>query len=115
MSFGASFLGDELGSGQSGEPAGAVEGGGLLHGAETIELPEPASPYPLTEEDVREAHAAGKAHTAYQNAGAGSYPYPRTMNVVITFADAARVFAYRGLRAVADKLRDLADRIAPVR
>jgi hypothetical protein len=55
-------------------------------------------PIPRDAADPRarlEAHAAGKAHAAYESAGAGSYPYPRAMNVVITFADAARTFAYR--------------------
>lgn len=62
-----------------------------------------------------EAHAAGKAHAAYQDAGFGSYPYPRPMNVVITFTDAARTFAYRGLNVVARKLYEIAVRIAPDR
>ena len=63
-----------------------------------------------------EAHAAGKAHAAYDAAGVGgSYPYPRDMNVVITLADAARTFAYRGLNALAGKLREIAVRIAPDR
>lgn len=62
-----------------------------------------------------QAHAANRAHAAYRSASAGSYPSPPPMNVVITFADAARTFAYRGLNALAGKLHDLAERIAPSR
>jgi hypothetical protein len=57
-----------------------------------------------------DAYAASKAHAAARTAS------PRThINVVITLADAARVFAYRGLHTLADKIRAFADRFTPDR
>ena len=40
---------------------------------------------------------------------------PPSMNVVITFGDAARTFVYRGLNALAEKLKILAQRVSPDR
>ena len=64
-----------------------------------------------------DAHATGRAHSAFRDAFAGSHARSPEMNIVLDLADAARVFAYRGLRAAARRLQDiatrLADRIAP--
>lgn len=59
---------------------------------------------------IREAYAAGRAHAAAQTAAPGI-----KLNVVIDFADAARTFAYHGLRALARRIERLADRIVPAR
>lgn len=63
------------------------------------------------------AHAVAQAHAAYRDASAGSHAYPPSINVVLDVADAARVLAYRSLRAAAAHLQDfatrLADRITP--
>lgn len=69
----------------------------------------PNEPTPLRDA-VREAFAAGCAHAAAEAAAPGV-----KINVVITFADAARTFASHGLRALARRLRDLADRVEPDR
>ena len=57
-----------------------------------------------------DAFAATKAHAAARAASPGT-----RMNVVITLADAARVFAYRGLNELSRRLRVLADRFEPTR
>ena len=69
----------------------------------------PNEPSPLRDA-IREAFAAGRAHAAAEAAAPGV-----KINVVITLADAARTFASHGLRALARRLRDLADRVEPDR
>lgn len=59
---------------------------------------------------IHEAFAAGRAHAAAEAAAPGV-----KINVVITFADAARTFASHSLRALARRLRNLADRVEPNR
>lgn len=121
MSFGTTFVdGAAEMEGEEPETSDATGADGLLTGVEptpmlgkedtTWERAWSGAPDPRVE-----AHAVNQAHAAYRNAGAGSYPYLRAMNVVITFADAARTFAYRGINALARKLDEIAERIAPSR
>lgn len=118
MSFGTTFV--DGAAEMEGEEGHSDSDDGLLTGVE----PAPIDAFHFSAPwnkgfgpDPRiEAHAVNKAHAAYRDASAGSHPPPPpAMNVVITLGDAARTFVYRGLNALAEKLKILAQRVSPDR